>query len=125
MAKPKNGTTLFKSDDFKLGLDPLDISLNSQQRGLAASIANRLLEERGVRVYMIKRDDHLPFGDVCADQYPYHDSQALLVCVEPLPAKVCEHQPRIGMEFHEDKFVYIPECKHCGVALKAKWEVSE
>lgn len=94
--------------------------------GRFANIANVELEREGVRVYLV---DATKSGlDITKPSYqrkPYHNAQALLVCIEELPRKECEHEPESGARgitrSPDDRNRY---CKHCGVKLKskAKWE---
>lgn len=49
--------------------------------------------------------------------------RALLICVEEIAKKPCEHEPR-----YIDQSYKLPDvvvCKHCGVKLKASWSVVE
>ncbi len=120
--KPKNGTaSFFKPSDFiykSTNEDFLDIDVHE-----AADIANRLLAERGVRVRAF-HDPLAPGFTEWRDEAPNNKQthQGLLVCVEPLPKRECEHEAIEEVLGLVDGFVYVPECKHCGVALKAKWE---
>jgi hypothetical protein len=47
--------------------------------------------------------------------------QALLVCIEKLPKKECEHEPAVYLGGNNIEG-YGANCKRCGVKLKAKWE---
>lgn len=102
-----------------------------------ADQANRVLQERGVRVYGIKNPNiSLISFDISAylwrtnkQNISYDDftHQAWLTGIEELPKKECEHGPK------EERICYDPAiggyqmrdvsiCHKCGIKLKAKWE---
>ena len=53
----------------------------------------------------------------------------LLICVEEIERKPCEHEPityNVSDKYSTDEILAERgQCKHCGVKLKAKWEVAE
>lgn len=55
--------------------------------------------------------------------------QALLINIEEIKPKECEHEPMFkcnGIDDHSNAFVFGRyECVKCGKKLKAKWEVTE
>ena len=111
--------TVFKAGDFaEQEWQPI----SSAQ---AASIANQKLQREAKVVY------GTPFQANCSTgfheiQSKYDTHRALLVCIEELPPKVCEHEPRgysinVGGT-HRDKYY---RCEKCGVKLKAIWRVCD
>lgn len=92
----------------------------------AQEILNEALD-KAVRVYTkmqtnghpLDRDQFWNIRDNGSD--PSH--QALIVCIEELPKKQCEHEPH--EQDYMDHKAYRNICKHCGVKLKAKWLVDE
>lgn len=117
----------FKPEDFNL----IKFRFGRAHGSEVAQIANRLLQERGVRVYA----EPCLGARVDAKEQPTPDGltqmrthQALLVCIEELPKKECEHEPT-NYHYHEivpfeSKREGLRDCKHCGIQLKleAKWE---
>ncbi len=128
MSKLKSTKYLsFKPEDFSYGLPKTDIDLEEAAQNAQARFDAWLSEQ--VRVHWSKRK--LEDSDVylCSTEVESGDDMtALLVCIEELPKKPCEHRPFVG---YDSRFGMtlgsIPECKDCGVKLKmpTKWEVSE
>lgn len=108
-----------------------------------AHLANKLLEERSERVYGIRRQPgsgcFIESGPSVIDTHT-----ALLINIEELPKKECEHEPDVYeakvswvggpydpsiKDFNRteitsySQLVTSGKCKHCGLKLKAKWEV--
>jgi hypothetical protein len=88
---------------------------------LIADKANHLLEERGVRVYQMDKTKGPPLWYQAENSSKNSSHTALLVAIEELPKKECEHAPIEEIVGHIYGPVYIPECKHCGVDLTATW----
>lgn len=80
-----------------------------------AKTANKLLEERGVRVYgqQYGPTNHWNFDEV---NHPDNTYQALLINIEEIPKKECEHEPA-NKYISQEHF-----CVLCGIKLKLKWE---
>jgi hypothetical protein len=93
----------------------------------AAKLANSVLDkyraEHGVVVYGRNATGHAFDSAGPA----YNDThRALLIDIEPIEVKPCEHEPHINIFNHEDGITAISDsCKHCGIKLKAKWEPAE
>ncbi len=54
-----------------------------------------------------------------------HTHTALLVCIEEIQRKPCEHEPRIEHPMEKisgHKSVHEGLCRFCGIKLKATWE---
>jgi hypothetical protein len=107
----------FKPEDFN----------GCHDYGSMAYKANALLQERGMPTWLDKVASNY-------DVYEFNGAthQALLVCIEELPKKPCEHESVHDLKtqtwLSEGKIsssYFLWECKHCGVKLKAKWEVAE
>lgn len=103
-----------------------EFSLPDWVREIIANKLSALLTERGVKVW-----GHYANGDFyCGTEALKHEEhithQALLVCIEELAPKVCNHEPG---EYGQGTSLYskYPECKHCGSQLKwpAKWDVAD
>lgn len=118
----------FKREDFDWRNIP-DLQFKEQRDDgsivrtdeVLAKAANAKLEREGFRVYGTPSSNNLwvktEAGEV-QEPYSGNSHQALLINIEELPKKPCEHEPStIGFAGHA--------CKHCGVKLKAKWEVAE
>lgn len=113
---------LFKPKDFAAIVELSACKLPITK--VAADIANRILTERGVRVYGNEGENSqgLYFSDKPHSALSMIDThQALLVCIEELPKAECLHTP------HEPSIVFFEtktevECSKCGVKLRAKWE---
>lgn len=115
MSFDKRSLSFFKPEDFmtKTAVDDAD----SYQQTLANK-CNRLLQERGVRVYGRLKDGTINPPSLSSYITPDAEThQALLVAIEELPKKECKHEP--------SHYLGPIECKHCGVALKARWEAAE
>lgn len=93
---------------------------NSKEETLEilADIANRILTERGVRVY--GHEDSRGYV-MCSSSFPENTHQALLVCIEELPKKECEHAPIITLK-NAPSDLDDWACSKCGAKLRAKWE---
>jgi hypothetical protein len=112
----------FKPEDFYHPLGPTAIGLMPSD---CAEFANRILEERGVRVSGHKTRE----GDWVMESEPYYSDayQALLVCIEELPKKECEHDPQVFISKDMESWYLAGKpkpdfkCKHCGIKLKATW----
>lgn len=97
----------------------------------AAAMANAKLEREGLRVYLHKStvtDGWI--WHVLHKNFGYSSHTAILINIEELPKKPCEHEParfstsmRFTSDFKNVETSYL--CKHCGVSLKAKWEACE
>lgn len=101
------------------------------QRAYAANFANKILQERGVRVWFNDADsmDNGGVFEVSTRQPNKKTHQAWLTGIEELPKKECVHEaknihPMLSWN-EQEKMRINPECKHCGVKLKATWEVAE
>lgn len=100
--------------------------------GDAAAIANKLLEERGVIVQCADEEIERDASEWRQKRYPYDRHRALLINIKKLP-KECAHEPDrrvIGdidysSERNNLRLVDEATCKHCGIKMKAKWEVEE
>lgn len=58
---------------------------------------------------------------------PHHTHQALLMFIEPIVKKECEHAPSVETCIVRGdgllkEFSTSGKCKHCGIELKATWE---
>lgn len=119
--------SFFKKEDFKV----CDSSDRMHPSILAADVANKLLEERGVRVYGNKG----PYDDVMSMKgsnwtsyysYSTHTRQALLINIEELKKKECEHTKLDSLNYKtnaaEDCLESLNAICKCGVKLKATWE---
>jgi len=109
--------TFFTPADFSLHLS----HTNSRY---VADHANRLLQERGVRVYGDYLKEDWSISQSLIDGQA--DYTALLVCIEPLAKACVEHEP-VRWQWNETRTwdAQTWECKHCGVKLRAKWESAE
>lgn len=104
---------MFKTEDFA------DCFTDSH----AAENANRIITERGVRVSgVLDQQGNWFFNQL---NLASHTHQALLVCIEELPKKKCEHEPADGIVHIINSGTEYNPCKRCGVKLKAKWEVAD
>jgi uncharacterized Zn-finger protein len=102
--------SFFKPEDFRR------LMMNEDGARDVSERANELIQERGVRVYCSNKHGDAPskvdFGNT---------HQALLVAIEELPKKTCEHEPSpVAMTTNQETV-----CQYCGVNLKAKWDVAE
>lgn len=108
---------------------PEDFIEHYRGHGIAEK-ANRLLQERRVRV--TGTTNEVKMGAIAPVRTSWHSPfenkddthQALLVCIEELPKKECEHEGFVDAKgaLHIN---WPPYCLKCGVKLKAKWEVAE
>lgn len=80
-----------------------------------AERANAVLAERGVRVYGVEYDET---GIYRRHTRPQDTHQALLVAIEELPKKECEHNGYAVTGLLNTDF----KCQNCGIKLRAKWE---
>ncbi len=105
---------LFKAEDFYDLMSPV-YGGRSMSKDFA-DFCNRILLERGVRVYGETKDGFFwhRVGPAIADK-----KQGLLVCIEELPKKECEHKPE---KYIMEGQVLTGGFCHCGVKLKAKWD---
>lgn len=106
--------TFFTASDFDN--DELTL-IRAKDAAYKANV--KLLREAKV-VYLSKADAGI-------DKWLYYepvscDKKALLVCIEEIEKKPCEH-PRKWLQTHGD--FHNAKCGQCGVKLKAKWEVVE
>lgn len=84
----------------------------------AHAILNEALD-KAVRVYGYKNSsNHWVLSDYQNRTPDTH--QALLVAIEEISKKQCEHEPH--EQDYMDHKAYRNICKHCGAKLKAKWE---
>ncbi len=115
----------FKPEDFSKADYPIPGMSPDIHPRHAADIANAKLEREGVRVTGVIKNSTVavPFGQVLG---AVDTHQALLIGIEELPKKpeVCEHESEKQPGGNLTTW-YLPRCTHCGVKLKAKWEVAE
>lgn len=103
---------LFKPEDFSplLQLDyPESLSNN------VASLANKLLKERGRPVFT-NSPPYYWIDQACDDPAnipTYYTERGLLVCVEKIE-RVCQHEP---VEYQVAGY-FKPVCRWCGVKLR-------
>lgn len=108
--------------------------------GDAVVVANNLLEERGLKMQVSKHESGNTFAASQSDSLYGYNYSGLLVCIEEIEKKECEHEPNeyeINFKtegyfpaspgyYNEHKYeptkMFSYKCKHCGIKLKAKWE---
>lgn len=117
----------FKPEDFeKVRTSPF--SGDELLPLLSAELANAKLEREGVRVYG-QKDDEEGCGWTMDEEsgHPWATHHALLIGIEELPKKECEHEGyEAKTEFSNGVITSrVFACKHCGVKLKPKWVVAE
>lgn len=111
--------SFFKPEDFG-GVDILIHGVTSTE------IANRILTDRGIRVYGIQDIGEWNKFFSGIGSVP-HTHQAFLVAIEELPKTECKHEPRIvkvpaGMGMVPMYTGDDSICSKCGIKLRAKWE---
>lgn len=109
--------SFFKPEDF-IGM--------TTQEAIASDHFNKLIEERSVRVYGQKNDPE-ECGWTMDEEagHPWATHQALLINIEELPNKECEHRPASEWTTTAglmNEQIYAARCKSCGIKLKATWE---
>lgn len=111
---------VFKPDDF------FGFVLDSESAATAANDKlTEWIEKNGVRVYGVIDPAEVDF--IMGTKNDSTDThRGILICVEELTKKICEHVPAwdavsIGGPYVQTFY----KCSKCGVKLKAKWEVVE
>ncbi len=109
----------FKPEDFNFTV--FASSANEEM----ANQANKLLKERGTIVYGEPYKANI-WGQ---DRWNTATNQALLINIEEIPKKICEHWPTtiykgvISEAYGATNDLAVRGvCRFCGINLKAKWE---
>lgn len=113
----------FEEEDFKnlwIGLIVPPLTM--------ANTANKLLEERGIKVHGGFDGDQFIVKSPTLGVHPRHGDpdthQALLVCIEEIQKECTSHEPVLfdqRMLFVNPTNSYL--CGHCGKNIKPKWEL--
>lgn len=108
--------TFFTAEDF------ITATSEPQTPHSVAELANLKLQREATVVYGSANHNKAIFNwEVFGGDDGEHTHRALLICVEEIEKKPCEHEPVTA--FHGSDDCFIPACRKCGVKLKAKWEV--
>jgi hypothetical protein len=117
----------FEASDFEGGTiyDGLPTREYSE---LAAELSNLKLEREGLRLYSWDEAENFekPGFGWHIDTIGRSRRTALLINIEEIKPKVCEHVPyfvHTAYHFQPDTIHYT--CKKCNQILKAKWELAE
>jgi hypothetical protein len=113
----------FTSDNF---LGYFGIEASEKAADFANAALDKYRAEHGVVVWQPQTDPTKPGIHkltsewIEMDEYPGATHHALLIDIEPLEVKPCEHEPAINAAGN-----YEPTCYKCNIKLKFTWEPAE
>lgn len=129
MAAFMNLRNLFKPEQFTKHLTDNPLTTPAGYAYLAQSILNEALD-KAVRVYgngsngRLWLTEHSRYSKNNGMEILPETHQALLVCIEELPKKECEHELKI-LHPNEDTIINTFKCKHCNKTAETYIDATE
>ncbi len=94
-----------------------------QNRRQIVDTANALLQARGERLTGIISDKYTGKPRFIWNDSSIATHEALLICIEKLPKKPCDHESIGHITFHQNSNWLSTTCAQCGIKLKPKtWQ---
>ena len=110
--------TFFSAEDFENYINAVGVH-NQVSAKIVADIAEGKLQREAKVVYICEDPRQLTTIHFPRPVDATH--QGLLICVEEIQRKSCIHEPT----WSDTVTAYENVCKHCGVKLKATWNVAD